>query len=381
MKKISLLFAAVMVVCSAFAATTTIEKTMTEIVSENSYTISAGSNVTCYPSIYLNSDVRVLTAGDANCGSFWGTDAQDWRLYQAKKGDIHISVPEGCTLQKVTITYTVTNNGTLKSGTTTIASGAEQTVSGTLVSYTVGNTGTATNGQVRVTKIKVVYDKPGDVVSVTGISLDKTTLSLVVSESATLTETVVPANASNKSVVWTSSDESVATVAAGKVTALAAGSTTITATTEDGSFTASCAVTVAAPQVKTIAEFLAAKGGGCYLVGRVSNIQNTTYGNFDLTDASGTIYVYGCLTPAGAAQQFASLNVAEGDYIKVFASEYKLYGTTEEAVNVVFVEKVDAPTALENVTAEKAVKFVKNGQLYIRKNGVLYNALGSIVEE
>ena len=50
-------------------------------------------------------------------------------------------------------------------------------------------------------------------------------------------------------------------------------------------------LTVGAIPNKTIAEFIAAEGTRCYLEGIVSNITNTTYGNFDLTDASGSIYV------------------------------------------------------------------------------------------
>lgn len=95
---------------------------------------------------------------------------------------------------------------------------------------------------------------------------------------------------------------------------------------------------------KTIAEFIAAKGGECYLTGVVSNIANMTYGNFDLTDASGKIYVYGCLTPGGEAQKFSTLGVEYGDKIKVVASEYELYNGTEEAKNVVFVEIVEKAT-------------------------------------
>lgn len=99
-------------------------------------------------------------------------------------------------------------------------------------------------------------------------------------------------------------------------------------------------LTVNAIPEKTIAEFIAAEGGKCYLTGVVSNIANTTYGNYDLTDESGTIYVYGTLTSAGTAAQFASLGVAAGDKIKVLADEFELYGGKNEAKNVVFVENL-----------------------------------------
>ncbi|MBM6777602.1 Ig-like domain-containing protein [Collinsella tanakaei] len=82
--------------------------------------------------------------------------------------------------------------------------------------------------------------------AVTGVSLDKTTLSLGKGESYTLKATVAPADAENKKVTWTSSDTKVATVDSnGKVTAVAPGSATITVTAEGGGKTATCAVSVA----------------------------------------------------------------------------------------------------------------------------------------
>ena len=80
---------------------------------------------------------------------------------------------------------------------------------------------------------------------VTGVTLNTETLELFTGGSATLTATVEPSDAANQNVTWASSDPSVATVdAAGKVTAVAPGTATITATTVDGGFTAICTVTV-----------------------------------------------------------------------------------------------------------------------------------------
>lgn len=86
-------------------------------------------------------------------------------------------------------------------------------------------------------------------VKVTGITVNPTSLSLTEGESADLTATVSPSNADNQSVTWDSNDKSVATVSNGKVTALKAGSTSITVKSVDGGFTASCAVTVVAKTV------------------------------------------------------------------------------------------------------------------------------------
>ena len=79
-------------------------------------------------------------------------------------------------------------------------------------------------------------------VAVTDVTLDKATAEIEVGKTETLTATVKPDNAADKTVTWTSSDESVATVANGVVTAVAAGTATITA--KAGDKTATCTVTV-----------------------------------------------------------------------------------------------------------------------------------------
>ncbi|MDR2125329.1 MAG: Ig-like domain-containing protein [Prevotellaceae bacterium] len=80
----------------------------------------------------------------------------------------------------------------------------------------------------------------------TGITLDKTELTLAAGEKLTLVATVTPADATNKNVEWSSSNIYIATVNAqtGEVTAVADGTTVITATTQDGGYTATCAVRV-----------------------------------------------------------------------------------------------------------------------------------------
>lgn len=81
---------------------------------------------------------------------------------------------------------------------------------------------------------------------VTGVSLDKTELTLTAGETGKLTATLSPEEAANKAVHWTSSDTSVATVVYGTVTAVNAGKTTITVETADGGFKAMAEVTVKA---------------------------------------------------------------------------------------------------------------------------------------
>ena len=83
-----------------------------------------------------------------------------------------------------------------------------------------------------------------EAIPVQSVSLSSNTLTLNEGESRTLTATVLPANATNKTVVWTVSPAGFATVANGTVTGIKAGSCTVTATA--GGKSASCTVTVAA---------------------------------------------------------------------------------------------------------------------------------------
>ena len=80
--------------------------------------------------------------------------------------------------------------------------------------------------------------------TVTGVTVNPTSLELKVGTTGSLTATVAPSNAAVTSVTWSTSDENVATVDKGVVTAVAEGAATITVKTDDGGFTATCSVTV-----------------------------------------------------------------------------------------------------------------------------------------
>ena len=161
-------------------------------------------------------------------------------------------------------TYTVTFNtdkGTVEGGTIkTVDNGSNITLpnatatgyellgwalesGATSKDYSVGATFTVNSDLT----LYAVWKEQQSVVNVTGVSLDKHTLTLNVNETEVLTATVQPENATNKAVTWTSSSTSVATVSNGTVTAKAAGSTTIKVKTKDGNKEDSCVVTVTSP--------------------------------------------------------------------------------------------------------------------------------------
>jgi len=97
------------------------------------------------------------------------------------------------------------------------------------------------------------YVKEHSTVNATAITLSQNSASLHVGETVTLTATVTPDNTTNKAVTWKSSNTSVATVENGKITAVALGEATITATTADGTnLSASCKVTVEPTKVTSI---------------------------------------------------------------------------------------------------------------------------------
>jgi uncharacterized protein YjdB len=109
------------------------------------------------------------------------------------------------------------------------ATTASGTINGNVLDFTTATTGT---------------------VSVTGVTISPATVSFTsIGATQQLTATVTPANATNKTVTWSSSNTSVATVnqTSGLVTATGCGTATITATTQDGNKTATCAITINIP--------------------------------------------------------------------------------------------------------------------------------------
>lgn len=123
-------------------------------------------------------------------------------------------------------------------------------------------------------EIEVTYSS--EAVHVTGVTLDKQTDSIEVGETTTLTETVAPSNATDKTVSWSTSNSAVATVSNGVVTGVSAGTARITVNTNDGGYTAYCDVTVTAPVTYDFVPASTMEPGTQYLI---------TNGN------SGTVYL------------------------------------------------------------------------------------------
>lgn len=141
--------------------------------------------------------------------------------------------PDTATDKSVTWESSDPNVATVEDGTVTAVKAGEATI--TVKTVDGGFTDTCA---VKVTQ------------PVTGVTLDPTELSLYTGESKTLTAKVEPANATNQDVTWSSSDDTIATVKDGTVTAVKAGEATITVTTADGGKQATCKVKVTDPVYK-----------------------------------------------------------------------------------------------------------------------------------
>lgn len=129
-----------------------------------------------------------------------------------------------------------------------------------------------------------------EVVAVTGVKLDQTTLTLDAGDSAQLTATVSPGNATNKSVTWSANNSN---VSGGKVTAKTAGSAVVTVTTADGGYTAQCNVTVNESTATDHTELASLSlDGNCYFDTEILPDQDTnTKAKWNLQ--SGTTYIAG----------------------------------------------------------------------------------------
>lgn len=149
-------------------------------------------------------------------------------------------------------------------------------------------------------------------VAVTGVTLNASSGELTVGSHTTLTATVSPENASNKTVTWESSAPTVASVVNGVVTALAPGSATITVKTQDGNFTAEYALTVKAMTHDLLADYgyadntrLSTSNGsekaatGYVTIGHTAAIpiDNTTYPNGAVIRVTGADDVVGNSSP------------------------------------------------------------------------------------
>ena len=248
-------------------ASISLDKTVLSLIEGEAATL----NATFTPSNATNRNVTWSTS-DASVA----TVDQNGEVYAVKAGTATITVTteDGGKTATCEVSVLASVSGvSLNKNRLELVEGSSETLHATItpsnaankkVTWSSSNSSVATvddNGKVTAVKIgtatiTVTTEDGGKsatcevsvVIPVSGVSLNKSSLELNEGETETLYATVTPSDATNKVVTWKSSNTSVATVNAdGKVTAVKAGTATITVTTENGGKTATCEVSVIAP--------------------------------------------------------------------------------------------------------------------------------------
>ena len=217
-------------------------------------TVPDGSSLNCNEKLTNNG--TILASGGTVTGSLSGGTAVTTPNITVQPSDNTVTEGQGATFTVEASAGSETPTYQWQQSTDSGDSWAD-IESATSASYTISSTATDMSnyqyrcvvksasgvGVISQAATLTVQAKPASV-PVIGVTLDKATLELYTGDTATLTATVQPSNATNQNVTWQSNNADVATVDNGTVTAVGAGETTITVTTEDGGYTASCTVTV-----------------------------------------------------------------------------------------------------------------------------------------
>lgn len=261
MKKLKLFFAcllmAVLSIGQMWGAQTLVAVSASDL-EDGDYMITATKSSSEY---YLTANA--FAKGAANTAAVLSSSAYSnvWSFAQQSNGTWLVTLSSGEGLG-----VTATNNGVICATDKGTAFTISETAANATTVYMVANDGsddryltlyqtsnwrcykTSTNAnadQVREIQLYKV-EETSTTISVTGVTLDQSEAEIEVGGTVTLTPTIVPSNATTKTVTWESSDDAVATVANGVVTGVAEGTATITVKTTDGNKTATCNVTVTA---------------------------------------------------------------------------------------------------------------------------------------
>lgn len=327
-------------------------------------------------------------------------------------GDLTLSVPAGFSVSPSTITLEAA--GELAATNVTVSKNATE------AGAYAGNLSISGCGLASAVNVALSMELVAPV-AVESIELNETSVTLEVAQKQQLEATVKPDEATNKAVTWESSAEAIATVDEdGLVTAVAVGSATITCkSVADNTITATCTITVKAHEVTP----------GKYSVDLNNSFFGCTVGNNTVEQTSSQndiTFVAGCTEGALNATNY------QADHIRFYTDSYlnisvpKGFEITEieliaydskwdgeitsnptgydsdnktwsgkaqevdfsfgkqnriESVSVTYQKETDpTPTAIDNADATvKAVKFVENGQLFIEKNGHVYNVQGQTI--
>ncbi|MED9780500.1 MAG: S-layer homology domain-containing protein [Peptococcaceae bacterium] len=225
-----------------------------DVTLQENITINEGESLSLSDGASLNADGHNVIVDGGTLDSTLATSLGNSVIYKVtsvslNKNNLTLDVGKSETLTATITPSNATNqNVTWESsdsnGIVTISPDTADSKNATITATGAGTTTIKATADGKSAECSVTVKAP-TTIPVTGVSLNKASTTLTVGDTETLTATVAPEDATNKAVTWSSNDSTVVTVdESGKVTAVAPGEATITVTTEDGSKTANCAVTV-----------------------------------------------------------------------------------------------------------------------------------------
>ena len=237
---------------------------------------------------------------------------------------------------------------------------------------------TADGGKTATCKVTVnipvpVTPKP---VSVSSVSLNKTSATLTSKgATTTLTATVSPSNADNKSVTWSTDNSAVATVnSSGVVTAVANGSCNITARTADGGKTSSCKVTVNIATTPSNPTSISLAGGKSKIIGFGSSDVPTgtdlTKITYETQGSTNCIEVLGSGYNANVQKSMFQMEGLKTGSVKIIA---KYNGTVLKIWNITVTSNWDVYIAYENWKRGVEAKIWNSSMNTVQKLDALEN--------
>ncbi len=317
-----------------------------------------------------------------------GTEVVPVRGITLSETNLSLNVGDKYTLVATVLPENATNKDirweSTKSTVATVQNGEVTALAaGTATIYAI----TSQGGYMAKCEITVSSSTP-TTVPVTGVTLNHTSLTLQVGKRQGLIATVLPENATNKGMRWTSSQPEVVSVEYGVLTAQAAGNATITVTTIDGGFTATCEVTVEEeqgnpePEAITVSFLKPADWPAVYLYAWLdAGIQPLgIWPGTELTDPDAQGWYSHTFDESITTINFIFNNGTGIQTADLTTSESVCYEWDGTAAIL-----VDCPedTGIDNVQtcpAPAAHKVLENGIIYIIRNNKRYTIDGRKVE-
>ena len=211
-------------------------------------------------------------------------------------------------------------------------------------------------------------------VSVEGVSLNYDQATIYVNKSISLIATINPENATNKEVSWTSSDTSVATVGYGKVKGISEGNAVITATTVDGGFTATCAVSVI-PNTEDNAEYIPDTSDESIYFITNDTLSNGTYDSaseeYTFSINSNYKQVYVNAPDKTVVIELNGITIQNNENSPIFVADCDTVEISAKKNTTNYIKDTRETLVVDEDDQGKGAIYVANGDLKLKGTGVL----------